>query len=49
MTVIELELVCASIGFLFIGAMLGMVIGLNAPDVEDEEREERSPYDGNTW
>lgn len=49
MTIIELELICGSIGFLFIGAMLGMVIGLNAPSGEDEEPEERSPYDGNTW
>jgi len=33
----EIELICASIGFLFIGAMLGMVIGLNAPEEEKEE------------
>jgi len=33
----EIELICASIGFLFIGAMLGMVIGLNAPPVEEKD------------
>ena len=32
----ELKLLCGVIGFLFIGAMLGMVIGLNAPPVDEE-------------
>ncbi len=32
----ELKLICGVIGFLFIGAMLGMVIGLNAPPIEKE-------------
>ena len=27
-----LELICGTIGFLFIGATLGLVIGLNTPD-----------------
>lgn len=32
-----IELACASIGFLCIGAMLGIVIGLNAPQEEKEK------------
>ena len=36
----EIKLVCGVIGFLFIGAILGMVIGLNAPPI-DEKREKQ--------
>jgi len=35
-----IELACASIGFLFIGAILGMVIGLNAPPIEEPDNEQ---------
>ena len=38
MTLMELKLICGVIGFLFIGAMLGMVIGLNAPPVEEKDK-----------
>ncbi len=34
----EVKLLCGAIGFLFIGAMLGMVIGLNAPPVEEKDK-----------
>ena len=33
----EVKLICGVIGFLFIGAMLGIVIGLNAPPIEEKE------------
>ena len=33
----EIKLVCGVIGFLFIGAMLGMVIGLNTPPIEEQD------------
>ena len=38
MTLMELKLVCGVIGFLFIGAMLGMIIGLNAPPIEEKDK-----------
>ncbi len=38
MTLMELKLICGVIGFLFIGAMLGMIIGLNAPPIEEKNK-----------
>ena len=34
----EIKLICGVIGFLFIGAMLGIVIGLNAPPIDEEKK-----------
>ncbi len=39
MSLDEIKLICGVIGFLFIGAMLGLVIGLNAPDIEEKDDE----------
>ena len=36
---IEVKLICGVIGFLFVGAMLGIVIGLNAPPIDEEKDE----------
>ncbi|KKL82890.1 hypothetical protein LCGC14_1980280 [marine sediment metagenome] len=36
-TLMELKLICGVIGFLFIGAILGIVLGLNAPPIDEEK------------